>query len=83
MPPYRVFMCNCGLTPTEWLQANYPEHYPSQKEMIDQYTKAFIEDYLRLKVPMISTNAAATNPVAGDVSHDTTILAHGQISSSI
>ena len=29
MPPYRVFMCNYGLTPTEWLQANYPEHYPS------------------------------------------------------
>ena len=38
MPPYRVFMCNYGLTPTEWLQANYPEHYPSQQEMIDQYT---------------------------------------------
>lgn len=49
MPPYRVFMCNYGLTPTEWLQANYPEHYPSQQEMIDQYTKAFIEDYMRLK----------------------------------
>ena len=49
MPPYRVFMCNYGLTPTEWLQANYPEHYPSQQEMIDQYTKAFIEDYVRLK----------------------------------
>lgn len=49
MPPYRVFMCNYGLTPTEWLQANYPEHYPSQQEMIDRYTNAFIEDYLRLK----------------------------------
>ena len=49
MPPYRVFMCNYGLTPNEWLQANYPEHYPSQQEMIDNYTKAFIEDYLRLK----------------------------------
>ena len=49
MPPYRVFMCNYGLTPTEWLQANYPEHYPSQQEMMDRYTKAFIEDYLRLK----------------------------------
>ena len=49
MPPYRVFMCNYGLTPTEWLQANYPEHYPSQQEMIDHYTKAFIEDYLRLQ----------------------------------
>ena len=34
-------------------------------------------------VPMISTNAAATNPEAGDVSHDTTILAHGQNLSSI
>ena len=42
-------MCNYGLTPTEWLQANYPEHYPSQQEMIDQYTTAFIEDYMRLK----------------------------------
>lgn len=49
MPPYRVFMCNYGLTPTEWLQANYPEHYPSQQEMMDRYTKAFIADYLRLK----------------------------------
>lgn len=49
MPPYRVFMCNYGLTPTEWLQANYPEYYPSQQEMTDRYTKAFIEDYLRLK----------------------------------
>lgn len=49
MPPYRVFMCNYGLTPNEWLQANYPEHYPSQQEMIGRYTKAFIEDYLRLK----------------------------------
>lgn len=49
MPPYRVFMCNYGLTPTEWLQANYPDHYPSQQEMMDRYTKAFIEDYLRLK----------------------------------
>ena len=49
MPPYRVFMCNYGLTPTEWLQANYPEHYPSQQEMIDRYTKAFIEDYLRIQ----------------------------------
>lgn len=49
MPPYRVFMCNYGLTPTEWLQANYPEHYPSHQEMVDRYTKAFIEDYLRLQ----------------------------------
>lgn len=49
MPPYRVFMYNYGLTPTEWLQANYPEHYPSQQQMMDRYTKAFIEDYLRLK----------------------------------
>lgn len=49
MPPYRVFMCNYGLTPTEWLQDNYPEHYPSQQEMIDRHTKAFIEDYLRLQ----------------------------------
>ena len=49
MPPYRVFMCNYGLTPTEWLQTNYPEHYPSAQEMIDGYTKAFIEDYLRLQ----------------------------------
>ena len=49
MPPYRVFMCNYGLTPTEWLQANYPEHYPSQQELMDRHTKAFIEDYLRLK----------------------------------
>ena len=49
MPPYRVFMYNYGLTPAEWLQANYPEHYPSQQEMIGRYTKSFIEDYLRLK----------------------------------
>ena len=49
MPPYRVFMYNYGLTPTEWLQANYPEHYPTQADLKDKYTKAFIEDYLRLK----------------------------------
>lgn len=49
MPPYRVFMCNYGLTPTEWLQTNYPEHYPSQQEIEERYTKAFIEDYLRIK----------------------------------
>ena len=49
MPPYRVFMCNYGLTPTEWLQTNYPEHYPSAQEMINRHTKAFIEDYLRLQ----------------------------------
>ena len=49
MPPYRVFMCNYGLTPTEWLQANYPEHYPTTDQLKDLYTKAFIEDYMRLK----------------------------------
>ena len=49
MPPYRVFMCNYGLTPTEWLQTNYPEHYPTQADLKDLYTKAFIEDYMRLK----------------------------------
>ena len=49
MPPYRVFMGNYGLTPTQWLQANYPEHYPSRQEMTDRYTKAFVQDYLRLK----------------------------------
>lgn len=49
MPPYRVFMCNYGLTPTQWLQANYPEHYPTQDELKDQFTKAFFEDYLRLQ----------------------------------
>ena len=49
MPPYRVFMCNYGLTPTEWLQTNYPEHYPTQDDLKDMYTKAFIEDYMRLQ----------------------------------
>ena len=49
MPPYRVFMCNYGLTPTEWLQSNYPEHYPTQSDLKNLYTKAFIEDYMRLK----------------------------------
>ena len=49
MPPYRVFMCNYGLTPTEWLQTNYPEHYPTQDDLKDLYTKAFVEDYLRLQ----------------------------------
>ena len=49
MPPYRVFMCNYGLTPTEWLQANYPEHYPTTDQLKDLYTKAFIEDYMRLQ----------------------------------
>ncbi len=49
MPPYRVFMRNYGLTPTEWLRANYPLQYPSEEALVTAYTQAFIEDYLRLK----------------------------------
>jgi len=49
MPPYRVIMDTYGLCPTDWLRVTFPEQHPSPEELIDRYTKAFIEDYLRIK----------------------------------
>ena len=49
MPPYRVFMTHYGLAPSDWLQATYPEHFPTKEQQMDIYTQAFIEDYLRIK----------------------------------
>ena len=49
MPPYRVFMTHYGMAPSDWLQATYPEHFPTKKQQMDIYTQAFIEDYLRIK----------------------------------
>jgi RNA polymerase sigma factor (sigma-70 family) len=49
MPPYRVFMEHYGLAPSDWLQATYPEHFPTKEQQMDMYTQAFIEDYWRIK----------------------------------
>ena len=49
MPPYRVIMTHYGLAPSEWLQHEFPEQFPTKEQQVDIYTQAFIEDYLRIK----------------------------------
>lgn len=49
MPPHPVIKQKYKITLSEWLEKNYPTHSPNLEELKNDYTKSFVEDYLRIK----------------------------------
>ena len=49
MPPHTVIKQKYNITLGEWLNENYPTPKPSFQERKDQYTRTFIDEYIRIK----------------------------------
>ena len=49
MPPHPVIKQKYKITLSEWLENNYPTQILNFDELKNEYTKAFVEDYIRIK----------------------------------
>ena len=49
MPPHPVIKQKYKVTLSEWLENNYPTQNLNFDELKNEYTNAFVEDYLRIK----------------------------------
>lgn len=49
MPPHPVFKQKYGITLSEWLAMHYPVVKPSPEEQRERLTRAFKEEYLRIR----------------------------------
>lgn len=49
MPPHSVIQNKYKMPLSQWLNENYPTPKPSAEELKEEYTRAFLEDYHRIK----------------------------------